>query len=106
MGIAWRDVDAARGILLYHAPLAHDRDMVGQRKRLLLIVGDEQGGGAQATQEIADLFAQVRAQRGIERGEGLVEENHLGARRKRARQGDPLLLATGQLVRSASSVTR
>ncbi len=37
-------------------------------------------------------------QRGIEGGEGLVEEDDLGAGRQGAGQGDPLLLPAGELV--------
>src|SRR3712207_8831774 len=36
---------------LHHAPVAHDRDAVGERQRLLLVVGDEQRRHARAPQE-------------------------------------------------------
>ena len=48
-----------------------------------------------------DLLAHPRAQRRVERGERLVEQQHLRAARERAGQRHPLLLAAGELVRQA-----
>ncbi len=45
-----------------------------------------------------DVPAQVASQRRIERAERLVEQHDLRLDRKRAAEGDPLLLATGELV--------
>ena len=51
-----------RGDLLEPA-LPHDADPVRHRQRFLLVVGDEQGGGAEPLLQRADLLAQLR-QRG------------------------------------------
>ena len=82
-------------------PAAHDGDGVGQRERLLLVVGDEQRRGAGGPQGLADLAAHLRAQAGVERVEGLVEQDQARLRRQRPRQRHPLLLAAGELVREA-----
>ena len=84
---------------LDHAPVAQHGDRVGQRERLGLVVGDEQGAGAGGAQDRGDLTAQRLAQAGVERGERLVEQDHLGVGRERARERDPLALAAGELVR-------
>ena len=83
---------------LLHAAVAHDGDDVGQRQRLLLVVGDEQGAGAGGAQDGAHLFAQRGAQRGVEGGERLVEQHHIGVGGQRPGERDPLALAAGQLV--------
>ena len=44
--------------------------------------------------------------RRVERGERLVEQDDLGLDGQGASQGDPLLLASGQLVRVAAAVAR
>ena len=45
------------------------------------------------------LPAQLLADLGIERTEGLIEQQHLGLMRQRPRHGDPLLLTAGELRR-------
>ena len=49
----------------------------------------------------ADLLAQRDADLGVERGQRLVEQQHLRLDRERAGEGDALLLAARQLVRVA-----
>ena len=49
----------------------------------------------------ADGAAQLLADLGVERAEGLVEQQHLGLVRQRARDRDALLLAAGELGRQA-----
>jgi hypothetical protein len=87
-----------RGDLLQLA-LPHDADPVGHRQRLLLVVGDEQGGGAEALLQDADLLAQLQAHLGVQGGQRLVEQQHPGLDGQRAGQRDALLLTAGQLVR-------
>ena len=49
----------------------------------------------------ADLARHLLAQRGIQVGQRLVEQQHARLDRQRARQRDALLLAAGQLARQA-----
>jgi hypothetical protein len=51
--------------------------------------------------ERAQLGAEAAAHARVERGEGLVEQQQVGARRERAGERDALLLAAGELVRPA-----
>ena len=90
------ELDGRRDLL--EATGVHDADPVGDGERLLLVVGDEQGGGADLDLDPADLVAQLDADLGVERRERLVEEQHRRLDRERAGQRDPLLLATGELA--------
>lgn len=76
---------------------AHHRHQVRQRERLLLVVGDKQGGGAGCSQRRADLAPDLGAEAGIERVEGLVEQDQARV----GGQRHPLLLAAGELVGEA-----
>ena len=92
-----------RAHLLDPALVQHD-DLVGDLERLLLVVGDEQAGDVDLVVELAQPGAELVADLGVEGAEGLVEEQHLGPRRERPRQGDPLPLAAGELRRVAVGV--
>ncbi len=87
-----------RADLLDHALVHHD-DPIGHRQRLFLIVRDHDRRDAEALVQAADLAAQVRAHARIERGERLVEQQQAGRERQRARDGNALLLAAGELRR-------
>ena len=87
-----------RGDLLEPA-LPHDADPVRHGQRLLLVVGDEQSGGAEPLLQGADLLAQLQPDLGVQGGQRLVEQQHPGLDGQRAGQGDALLLAAGELVR-------
>ena len=52
---------------------AHDRDAVGQRDRLDLVVGDVDGRDLEAVQQPLDLDARALAQLGVQVRERLVE---------------------------------
>lgn len=95
-------VDLVGRIDLLEVPGVEDPDPVGQRERLLLVVRHEHGRGAGQTQDLADLVSHDRAEVGVQVRERLVEEDQRGDRRQRAGQGDPLLLASRQLVREPS----
>ncbi len=62
-------------------------------------MGDEQGGDADVQLDPPDLVPQLRPDLGVERGERLVEQQHLRLDGERARERDALLLAAGNLVR-------
>jgi hypothetical protein len=59
-------------------------------------VGDEHGGDPEVLEEGVHLGADLDPQRGVEVGEGLVEEDRLRSRGQRPGQGHPLLLTAGQ----------
>ena len=80
--------------------LVHQRDAVGERDRLDLIVGDDQRRRADRAQDVAQLDAQRLAQLGIEIGQRLVEQQQLGRDRECARQRDALLLPAAQRHRA------
>ena len=87
-------------------PVAHHADPVGDGQRLLLVVGDEQGGDAHLELDPADLVPQLRPDLGIERRQRLVQQQHLRLDGQRPGQRDPLLLPAGDLVRVAVRLRR
>src|SRR2546425_10367543 len=83
----------------------HHRDAVGDRERLLLIVGDVEGRDPEVLLDPADLAAKTEPDLRVERRERLVEEEGLRAAGERAGERDPLLLAARELVRVAAPET-
>ena len=94
-----------RAHLLDLALVQHD-DLVGDLERLLLVVGDEQAGDVDLVVEPAEPGAELVADLGVEGAEGLVEQQHLGPRRQRPRQGHPLALAARELRRDSARRSR
>ena len=86
---------------LDHGPVAHHRNMVAHRQCLFLVVGDEDGSGAGGGEDLADLATHPAAQVGVEVGEGLVEQDDGGGGGQRPGEGDPLLLAPGEVAGQA-----
>jgi len=87
-----------RADLLHHA-IEHHADLVGDRERLLLVVRDIDRGDAEFLLQPPDVAPQVHPQLGIEVGQRLVHQQHLGADHQRPRQAHTLLLAAAELVR-------
>ena len=56
----------------------HHGDAVGQGERLLLVVGDEDEGDADAALDLAQLDLHLLAQLLVERPQRLVQQQHLG----------------------------
>ena len=75
----------------------HDHHAVSHLERLLLIVRDQHGGDAQLVVQRAQAAAQLLAHALIERAKRLVEQQHLGLDRQRARQRDTLTLTAREL---------
>jgi hypothetical protein len=66
-------IQRRRGIALLELTRAYDADPVSDRECFLLIMGHEGGGDAEFKLDTADLFAQLLAHLGIERGQRFVE---------------------------------
>ena len=80
-------------------PLVQDQDLVGQRHRLRLIVGDEEARCPDPPVQFRELHAHLRAQLGIQVRQRFVIEQDAGLADDRARDRDPLTLAAGELGR-------
>ncbi len=96
-----RRVDLGRAAHLLDAAGVEDRHAVGQLHGLVLVVGDEDRGLAGALVDLAQPAAQVAAHAGVERAEGLVEQQHARLDGERAGQRHALALAARQLRRVA-----
>ena len=70
---------------------------IGDLIRLGQIVRDEHRNLAPLAQCLAELGRQLAPQRRIQRRERLVEQQHIGIGRERARERDALLLTAGKL---------
>ena len=97
-----RIVDRIGRADLLDAALVEDDDAVGELDRLLLVVGDEDGGVAGLVVDLAEPAAQLAADLGIERAEGLVEEQQARLDGERPGKRDTLALAAGKLGREAA----
>ena len=86
--------------------MVHHHDAVGHGERLLLVVRHHDGGDAERALQRLDLVAQPQAHTGIERRQGLVEQQQAGRGSKRAGQGHALLLAARELRRIARPCVR
>src|SRR5436190_9144421 len=89
---------------LLDPPLVHDRDPVGHRHRLLLVVRDVDEGDADVVLEALDEELHLLAELHIERAERLVEKQHTRAVDEGARKRDTLLLASRELSGLALAV--
>ena len=87
-----------RAALLDHAGV-HDRDAVGHRERLLLVVRDVEERDADLALDRLELHLHLLAQLEVERAERLVEQQHGGPVDERAGERDALALAARELVR-------
>ncbi len=87
-------VDLARGADLADVATGEDGEAVGKREGFLLVVGDVDGGEAGGFADAADFSAEFLAQRGIEIGKRLVEQEAARLGDEGAGERDALLLAT------------
>ena len=95
---AGRLVDLGGGVDLLDAALVHDGDAVAQRHGLALVVGDVEEGDADLVVDEVELDLHVLAQLQVERGERLVEQQHLRVVDERPGDRDALLLPAADLV--------
>ena len=89
---------------LAHPAVVHHHEPVGHGQRLLLVVGNEQGGQAEALLQGADFDSDLGAQAGIEVGEWLVEQEYAGVDHEGAGQCHALLLAARHLGDAAVGI--
>jgi hypothetical protein len=94
-------VDGVRRVVLHQPAAAEHGDAVGQGHGLDLIVRDVDDGRAQALVQAFDFAAHLVAQLGVEVGERLVEQKHLGLAHDRAADGHALALAAAERGRPA-----
>ena len=105
-GVGGTPVDLERRAHLHDLAAVHDADAVAQRHGLDLVVGDVDHGGAEPAVQLADLAARRDAQRRVEIGQRLVEQEHLGVAHDRPPERDALALAARQGVRLAIEKAR
>ena len=79
----------------------HDRDAIGHRERLLLIVSHVDERDSDLPLDALQLHLEAFAQLQVERPEQLVEQQHGGLVDERTSQRHALLLAAGRLPRLA-----
>ncbi len=89
--------DVGGGADLLDAAVVHHDEPVGERERLVVIVGHEQDRESEPHEQGSQLGDEPLAQRAVEGAERFVEHEQPRRRRQRACEGDPLLLATGEL---------
>ena len=103
-------VDERRGRMVVHLvgcanlfdlAVVHDHHAVRHFQRLFLVVRDEHAGEIDLVVQTPQPAAQFLAHLGVERAEGLVQQQDLGFDRQRTGKGDALALAAGELVRIA-----
>ena len=95
------EVDVTRRTDLRDGAFAHDDNAVAERHCFGLVMGDVNRGDAQHAQQTVELAAQSFAQRRVERGQRLVEQQHARAHRHSTRQSHALALPAGKLVNAA-----
>ena len=93
-----RVVDLVGGADLLDPALAHHHHAVGELHRLLLVVGDEDGGVPGAVVDLAEPAAQLAPHFCVERAERLVEEEHARLDGERSGKRDALPLTAGELT--------
>ena len=93
-----RQVDGVVADDARRRPRRHDHHAVGQRDRLLQVVGDEQHGLAVAGPQLEQQVAHDLARLGIERPERLVHQQDLGVADQHLGEAHALPLPARELV--------
>ena len=103
---------AAKRVQLFGRPDLLDSAAVEQHhpvrhfEGLVLVMGDEDRGDAEALLELAQLEAHPLAEHGVEIRQRFVEKEHGGLNHERAGESDPLTLPTAELAGQARLHTR
>src|SRR5262245_35041755 len=101
-----------RGEYVFDAAFLHDlaavhyQYTVGQCAHDRKIVRDKKVGDAEAVRQVFEKLDDLRADRDVERRHGLVKDDDLRLKNKRAGDGDALALTAGELVRIFLSIGR
>src|SRR5690606_2730985 len=93
--------DLRRRADLHQPPLPQHPDPVAEGERLLVVVGDVEGGRAGQLAELLELGAHGRAQLGVQVRQRLVEQVDLRGPHQHAAERGALALPVGQLPREA-----
>ncbi len=92
--------------LLDNAAVSNEHQVIGNGHGLVAAVGNKDGGHAELALKAHYLAPKIPPEDGIDRGEGLVEEQHIGLDHQCAGQGHPLALSAGQGVDAPRAVLR
>ena len=82
---------------LAQASVDEHADLVRERRRVLVVVRDEQRGEGEVAQQLVQLAAHLRLRMRVERSERLVEQQHRRVPREGPGERDALTLAAGEL---------
>ena len=91
--MGWFAAPSAADAELLEPPVPHDGDVIGDRQRLALIVGDEDCREAELPLQGAQFVASALAQLGVEAREGLVKQDDHRLDGQGPGKRDTLLLA-------------
>src|SRR4051812_30216860 len=105
-GIARPLVDLRRRSDLLDRPRVEDDDPVAHGEGLVLVVGDQEEGDADLPLQALELHLHLFAQLAVQRGQRLVQQQHLWTVHQGAGEGDPLPLTARELGRLARPVVR
>ena len=97
--VDWPVEEVEEAAVLLQAAVVHHRDAVGDRRRLLLIVRDVDGGGVETLVQAAHLGPELHPEISLEVAERLVHEEHLRRAHDGAAERHPLALSARELVR-------
>src|SRR5881409_1381249 len=89
-------VDLDRAPDLLDPAVPHHRDAVGDRERLLLVVGDVDRRDPEVLLDLADLAAKSKTDLRVERRQRLIEQEDFRPAGERPRERDALLLAAAR----------
>ena len=93
IGVVWPGVDLGGWTCLRNAAVLHHHHHVGHGNGLELCVCHVNKGNAKLLLQAPQLPPHLQAQKLIQRGQGLVQQEHPRIGDQRPRQGDALLLA-------------
>src|SRR5690606_19981885 len=88
---------------LAHRAEVHHRHAVGDVVHHRQVVGDEDHRQVVALLHLLEQVEDLRLDGDVERGDGLVADQHLGFQYEGAGQGDPLALPAGELGRAPAA---
>ncbi len=97
--VGWALVEIALAADLADASLGHHHETIRHGQRLFLVMCHHHGCQAEALLQFADFHPHLCAQLGIEVGQGLVQQKHVGPHRQRPGQGHTLLLSARECAR-------